>query len=54
MNALDPVAWSILLMLVGCAVLVLEVFIPSGGILSIVSTAALHWGDHVRLPARGQ
>jgi membrane-bound serine protease (ClpP class) len=40
MNALDPLAWSILLMLVGCAVLVLEVFIPSGGILSIVSTAA--------------
>jgi membrane-bound ClpP family serine protease len=40
MNALDPLAWSILLMLVGCAILVLEVFIPSGGILSIVSTAA--------------
>lgn len=40
MNALDPVAWSILLMLIGCAVLVMEVFIPSGGILSIVSTAA--------------
>jgi membrane-bound ClpP family serine protease len=40
MNALDPVAWSVLLMLIGCAVLVMEVFIPSGGILSIVSTAA--------------
>src|SRR5690554_6125351 len=40
MNALDPLAWSILLMLVGCVVLVLEVFIPSGGILSILSAAA--------------
>jgi membrane-bound ClpP family serine protease len=40
MNALDPLAWSILLMLVGCALLVLEVFIPSGGVLSILSAAA--------------
>jgi membrane-bound ClpP family serine protease len=39
MNALHPLAWSILLMLVGCVVLVLEVFIPSGGVLAIVSTA---------------
>lgn len=40
MNALDPIAWSILLMLLGCALVVLEVFIPSGGILSIMSAAA--------------
>ncbi len=40
MNALDPLAWSILLMLVGCVVLVLEVFIPSSGILSVMSAAA--------------
>lgn len=40
MNALDPLVWSVLLMLVGCVVLVLEVFIPSGGILSILSAAA--------------
>jgi membrane-bound serine protease (ClpP class) len=40
MNALDPLAWSILLMLVGCVVLVLEVFIPSGGILAVLSAAA--------------
>ncbi len=40
MNALDPVVWSILLMLVGCVVLVLEVFIPSGGVLAVVSAAA--------------
>lgn len=41
MNALDPLIWSLLLLLVGCAVLVLEVFIPSGGLLSVVSAAAL-------------
>lgn len=40
MNALDPLAWSVLLMLVGCVVLVLEVFIPSGGVLAILSAAA--------------
>ena len=40
MNALDPLAWSILLMLVGCVVLVLEVFIPSGGLLAVISAAA--------------
>src|SRR3972149_2051122 len=40
MNAIDPLAWSILLMLVGCVVLVLEVFIPSGGILAVLSAAA--------------
>ena len=40
MNALDPLAWSILLMLVGCVVLVLEVFIPSGGVLAVLSAAA--------------
>lgn len=40
MNALDPLVWSFLLMLVGCVVLVLEVFIPSGGVLSILSAAA--------------
>jgi membrane-bound ClpP family serine protease len=40
MNALDPLAWSILLMLAGCVVLVLEVFIPSGGILAVLSTLA--------------
>jgi membrane-bound serine protease (ClpP class) len=40
MNALDPLAWSVLLMLAGCVVLVLEVFVPSGGILAILSAAA--------------
>jgi membrane-bound serine protease (ClpP class) len=40
MNALDPIVWSILLMLVGCVMLVLEIFIPSGGLLSVLSGAA--------------
>ena len=40
MNALDPLVWSVLLMLVGCVVLVLEVFIPSGGLLAVISAAA--------------
>jgi membrane-bound ClpP family serine protease len=40
MNALDPLAWSIILMLLGCIVMVLEVFIPSGGILAVLSAAA--------------
>jgi membrane-bound ClpP family serine protease len=40
MNALDPLAWSVLLMLLGCALVVLEVFIPSGGVLSVMAGAA--------------
>jgi len=40
MNLVDPIVWAILLMLVGCVVLVLEVFIPSGGILAVMATAA--------------
>jgi len=40
MNTLDPIAWSILLTLVGCAILTMEVFIPSGGILGVISAAA--------------
>lgn len=40
MNALDPLVWSIVLMVLGCVVLALEVFIPSGGVLAVISTAA--------------
>lgn len=40
MNALDPIVWSILLMALGCALIVLEVFVPSGGFLSILAAAA--------------
>ena len=41
MSTLDPLTWAILLMLVGCALVVLEVFIPSGGILGFFSAVAV-------------
>ena len=41
MSTLDPLTWAILLMLIGCAIVVLEVFIPSGGILSFFSAIAI-------------
>ena len=40
---LDPLAWAVVLMLVGVSLAVLEIFIPSGGVigfLSIVSVVA--------------
>src|SRR4029079_3038307 len=37
---IPDIAWAILLLLVGCALVVLEVFIPSGGIISVLSAAA--------------
>lgn len=40
MNAIDPLTWAILLTVAGCALLVLEVFLPSGGVLSILSAAS--------------
>jgi membrane-bound serine protease (ClpP class) len=40
MNALDPIAWAALLMVLGCALMVLEVFIPSAGILGFLSAVA--------------
>lgn len=33
-------AWAILLMLLGCALVILEVFIPSGGVISILSAVS--------------
>jgi len=41
MTALDPLTWAVLLMLLGCALLVMEVFIPSGGVLSLFSTISI-------------
>ncbi len=41
MYALDPLSWAILLMIVGCGLIVLEVFIPSGGILGFLSVVAI-------------
>jgi membrane-bound serine protease (ClpP class) len=34
------IAWAILLLLVGCALVVLEVFIPSGGIIGILAAVS--------------
>jgi membrane-bound ClpP family serine protease len=41
MSGLDPLSWAIILMFVGCALIVLEVFIPSGGLLSFLSAIAI-------------
>ena len=41
MTGLDPFTWAIILMLLGCALVVLEVFIPSGGILGMLSGLAI-------------
>ena len=41
MSVLDPISWAIILMLIGCALVVLEVFIPSGGLLSFLSAVAI-------------
>jgi membrane-bound serine protease (ClpP class) len=40
MDALPEIAWAILLMTVGCVLVVLEVFIPSGGIISILAAVS--------------
>ena len=41
MTGLDPISWSIILLLIGCGLVVLEVFIPSGGLLSLLAGLAL-------------
>ncbi|HEX3602242.1 MAG TPA: NfeD family protein [Lacipirellulaceae bacterium] len=38
---IPDIAWAILLMVLGCALVVLEVFIPSGGIISVLSAVSL-------------
>ncbi|MEX2318082.1 MAG: NfeD family protein [Pirellulales bacterium] len=40
-SLIDPVGWSILLMIAGCALVVLEVFIPSGGIIGTISAVCV-------------
>src|SRR6478736_2505433 len=37
---IPDIAWAILLLVLGCALVVLEVFIPSGGIISILAAVA--------------
>ena len=41
MPALDPLSWAILLMLIGCGLVVMEIFIPSGGVLGFLSIVAI-------------
>lgn len=41
MSTIDPLTWAIILMIAGCGLVVLEVFIPSGGILSFFSAIAI-------------
>jgi membrane-bound serine protease (ClpP class) len=40
MDALPEIVWAILLLVVGCVLVVLEVFIPSGGIISILAAVS--------------
>ncbi|MEX0612514.1 MAG: NfeD family protein [Pirellulales bacterium] len=40
MDFIPDIAWAILLLLAGCALVVMEVFIPSGGIISILAAVA--------------
>ncbi|MCC6493720.1 MAG: hypothetical protein IT424_11960 [Pirellulales bacterium] len=41
MNVIDPIGWAIILLILGCGILILEVFIPSGGLLSFFALVAI-------------
>ena len=41
MNSVDPTTWAVLLLILGCGLACLEVFIPSGGLISFLATLAL-------------
>jgi membrane-bound ClpP family serine protease len=41
MTGLDPFTWAIILLLLGCALVVMEVFIPSGGVLGLLAGLAI-------------
>jgi membrane-bound serine protease (ClpP class) len=41
MDVIPDIAWAILLLVLGCVLVVLEVFIPSGGVISILAGIAL-------------
>ncbi|HVX15412.1 MAG TPA: NfeD family protein [Pirellulales bacterium] len=38
---LDPVAWAVLLMLLGVSLAVLEIFVPSGGVIGFLSITSV-------------
>jgi len=50
---MDPIVWSVLLLLLGLALLCAEVFIPSGGVLGFLSIAALLSGLGLAFYHRG-
>ena len=41
MNLFDPFVWAIFLMLIGCALIAMEIFLPTGGIMGFLATAAI-------------
>ena len=41
---MEPLAWSALLLVVGLVLVTLEVFVPSGGVLGVLSIASLAAG----------
>jgi len=41
MNLLGPIEWAMVLLVLGCGFLVLEVFIPSGGLLSFFAFVSI-------------
>jgi membrane-bound ClpP family serine protease len=41
MNLLDNISWAIILLVIGCGLLILEVFIPSAGLLSFFALVAI-------------
>jgi membrane-bound ClpP family serine protease len=50
---MDPIVWSVLLLLLGLALLCAEVFIPSGGLLGFLSITALLSGLGLAFYHRG-
>ncbi|MCA9258010.1 MAG: hypothetical protein KDA61_02365 [Planctomycetales bacterium] len=47
MSEIDPLVWALIWFFVGSALLVMEVFIPSGGILGFLAVAAFVSGGYV-------
>ena len=41
MNTIDPLIWSGILMVLGLSLVMLEVFVPSGGVLGVLSVTSL-------------
>ncbi|RIK78323.1 MAG: hypothetical protein DCC67_11645 [Planctomycetota bacterium] len=41
MNLLDNIGWAIILLVIGCGLLILEIFIPSAGLLSFFALVAI-------------